>query len=68
MTSLKIADAGWVLRSSSGDDGSLPLQVFGLTLDSSVVEDMIRAVQSSENVQLSLGKSPVCHFSLVLPP
>lgn len=66
MTSLKIADAGWVLRSSSGDDGSLPLQAFGLTLDSGIVEDMIRAVQNSESVQLSLGKSPVCYFFLVL--
>lgn len=59
MTSLKIKDAGWALKPPA-DDASLPPQAFGLTLSSNVIEDMIRAAQNNQNIELSLGKSPVC--------
>lgn len=67
-TTLKIPDGGLVLAGSAGDDASLPPQTFSLTLDPQIVQDMIRAAKESEDIQLSLGKTPVSFFLFIVAP
>lgn len=59
MAALKIADAGLQLESSPSSRDALPLQAFGITLNDSMIEDMIRCVQGGQNVELTLGNTPV---------
>ncbi|KAJ2995053.1 hypothetical protein NUW58_g1379 [Xylaria curta] len=62
MAALKITDAGLQLESSPSSRDSLPMQAFGITLNDSMIEDMIRCVQSGQNVELTLGNNPSFHF------
>ncbi|KAH8157971.1 hypothetical protein CIB48_g10275 [Xylaria polymorpha] len=62
MAALKIADAGLQLESSPSSRDALPLQAFGITLNDSMIEDMIRCVQGGQNVELTLGNTPSLHF------
>ena len=56
---LSIPDSGLQLESSAKAAAALPLQAFALTLSDSVIEDMINCVQNGQDIQLSLGGSPV---------
>lgn len=56
---LNIPDSGLQLESSAKAAAALPLQAFALTLSDSVIEDMINCVQNGQDIQLSLGGSPV---------
>lgn len=64
MPALRIPDSGLLLEGSgSKSAASLPAQAFAITLSDNVIEDMIKCVQSGEDIQLSLGSSPVsCVF------
>ncbi|GAP84317.1 putative com1 regulatory protein [Rosellinia necatrix] len=62
MATLRIPDAGLLLESSPRSKDSLPLQAFGIVLDNSMIEDMIRSVQSGQHVELTLGNSPSFHY------
>ncbi|KAI0426883.1 hypothetical protein F5Y09DRAFT_333805 [Xylaria sp. FL1042] len=62
MSALKIPDAGLQLGSSPGSRDFLPMQAFGITLNNSMIEDMIKCVQSGQNVELTLGSSPSFHY------
>ncbi|KAI0452674.1 hypothetical protein F5B21DRAFT_326886 [Xylaria acuta] len=62
MAALKIADAGLQLESSPSSRDSLPLQAFGIMLNDSMIEDMIRCVQGGQNVELTLGNTPSFHY------
>lgn len=54
---LALPDGGLHLESSYSSD--LPLQAFGITLNDSVIEDMIKCFQNGERIELHLGNSPV---------
>jgi hypothetical protein len=61
MLSLAIPESGLafgVSRNGTSKPGSVP-DVFGLTLNDSVIEEMIRCVQNGKPIQLSLGEHPV---------
>ncbi|KAI0467111.1 hypothetical protein F4859DRAFT_495174 [Xylaria cf. heliscus] len=62
MAALKITDAGLQLESTPSSRDSLPLQAFGVVLNDSMIEDMIRCVQSGQNVELTLGNTPSFHY------
>lgn len=62
MTTLRIPDAGIALEGSGSSIAPLPAQAFAITLSDSVIEDMIKCVQSGEEIQLSLGNRPVSLF------
>ncbi|KAI0405800.1 hypothetical protein F4802DRAFT_135257 [Xylaria palmicola] len=62
MAALKIGDAGLQLESSPRSRDSLPMQAFGVMLNDSMIEDMIRCVQSGQNVELTLGNTPSLHY------
>ncbi|KAI1735814.1 hypothetical protein F4680DRAFT_433953 [Xylaria scruposa] len=62
MAALKITDAGLQLESSPSSRDSLPLQAFGIVLNDSMIEDMIRCVQGGQNVELTLGNTPSFHY------
>lgn len=66
MNTLKIPDGGLLLAGSPGEDSSLPAQAFTLTLDPKIIQDMVRAAKSNENLHLDLGKSPVSSFLVPL--
>jgi hypothetical protein len=67
MPSLKVPDAGLHLEGpNSNSASSLPAQAFAITLSDSVIEDMIKCVQSGEDIQLSLGSSPVSCYRIVV--
>lgn len=59
MASLRVPDTGLQLESSAGASPGIPAQAFALTLSDNVIEDMIKCVQNGEDIQLSLGSSPV---------
>ena len=60
MPSLKVPDSGLLLEGpGSKPSPSLPTQAFAITLSDNVIEDMIKCVQSGEDIELSLGSSPV---------
>jgi RNA polymerase II elongation factor ELL len=61
---VNIPDSGFALESSAKAMAGLPMQAFAITLSDSVIEDMIECVQNGQNIQLSLGNSPVSHFTL----
>lgn len=61
MNSLKVPENGLLLAGSgSGSESAIPQQAFQLTLNSSVIEAMIRSARNGEEMRLDLGKSPVC--------
>ncbi|KAI1179088.1 hypothetical protein F4777DRAFT_575438 [Nemania sp. FL0916] len=62
MAALKVTGAGLQLESSPAARDFLPLQAFGVTLDSSMIEDMIRSVQNGQDVELTLGSTPSFHY------
>ncbi|KAI0199780.1 hypothetical protein F4808DRAFT_431235 [Astrocystis sublimbata] len=62
MAALHIGNAGLQLESSPSSRDSLPLQAFGIVLNDSMIEDMIRCVQGGNNVELTLGNSPSLHY------
>ncbi|KAI0911121.1 hypothetical protein F4823DRAFT_561311 [Ustulina deusta] len=62
MSALIIPDAGLQLESSPSSRDFLPMQAFGITLNNSMIEDMIKCVQSGQNVELTLGGTPSLHY------
>ncbi len=66
MSALIIPDAGLQLESSPSSRDFLPMQAFGITLNNSMIEDMIKCVQSGQNVELTLGGTPVSPILLFL--
>lgn len=56
---LAIPENGLQLESSAKSSNFLPLQAFGLSLDDSVIEDMIKCVQNGDQIELALGNNPV---------
>ncbi|KAJ3551355.1 hypothetical protein NPX13_g11382 [Xylaria arbuscula] len=62
MSALVIPDAGLQLESSPSSRDFLPMQAFGLTLNNNMIEDMIKCVQSGQNVELTLGGTPTLHY------
>lgn len=48
-----------LLGSSADSMAELPQQAFALTLSDDVLEDMIESVRSGQEIQLSLGDTPV---------
>lgn len=62
MPSLVIPESGLSLQGSQGAGSKAvpkPQNVFGLTLNDAVMEEMIRCVQNGKGLQLSLGEQPV---------
>ncbi|KAI1127458.1 hypothetical protein F5Y10DRAFT_242805 [Nemania abortiva] len=62
MAALKVPDTGLQLESSPSSKNYLPLQVFGITLNDGMIEDMIRSVQGGQNLELTLGSAPSFHY------
>ncbi|KAI1801196.1 hypothetical protein F4811DRAFT_574360 [Daldinia bambusicola] len=62
MAALAIPDAGLLLESSPTSSDYLPLQAFGITLNDSVIEDMIKCVQGGQEIELTLGSNPSLTF------
>ncbi|KAI2638502.1 hypothetical protein GGS21DRAFT_508533 [Xylaria nigripes] len=62
MAALMVPDSGLQLESSPSSKNFLPMQAFGIILDDSMIEDMIRCVQSGQDVELTLGSSPSFHY------
>ncbi|KAI1309814.1 hypothetical protein F5Y03DRAFT_58439 [Xylaria venustula] len=62
MSSLKIPETGLQLESPPSSRDFLPMQAFGITLNDSMIEDMIKCVQSGQNVELTLGGAPSLHY------
>ncbi|KAI0392766.1 hypothetical protein F5Y17DRAFT_435001 [Xylariaceae sp. FL0594] len=62
MSILNIPDSGLELESSPNSREFLPAQVFGVTIYDDVIEDMIRCVQSGQEVDLTLGGTPTFIF------
>jgi hypothetical protein len=50
-----------VLSSSADNMSELPQQAFALTLSDNMIEDMIACVQKGQEIQLSLGDTPVSY-------
>jgi RNA polymerase II elongation factor ELL len=68
MPSLVIPESGMSLGSSletASKPGSAVLEVFGLTLSDSLIEEMIKCVQNDKPIQLSLGEQPVSFQTIV---
>ncbi|KAI1334379.1 hypothetical protein F5Y15DRAFT_291413 [Xylariaceae sp. FL0016] len=62
MSVLAVPDAGLQLDSSARSADFLPMQAFGITLDDSVIEDMIKCVQKGQDIELTLGNNPSFHY------
>ncbi|KAI1435560.1 hypothetical protein GGR50DRAFT_656371 [Xylaria sp. CBS 124048] len=62
MATLTVPDTGLQLESPPGSRDFLPMQAFGITLDDGMIEDMIRCVQSGQEVELTLGNNPLFHY------
>ncbi|KAI1091842.1 hypothetical protein F5B19DRAFT_457146 [Rostrohypoxylon terebratum] len=58
MSALTIPDTGLLLESSANPNDNLPLQAFGITLNDSIIEDMIKCVQGGQEIELTLGSTP----------
>ena len=56
---LTIPDAGFQLESSAHAAAFLPTQAFAITIDDSVIEDLISCVQNGSSITLALGNNPV---------
>ena len=54
-----IPESGLALESSARAMAGLPTQAFAITLSDSVIENMIQCVRGGQDIQLSLGSSPV---------
>jgi hypothetical protein len=59
MPILVVPNTGLQLDSSASPRDPLPMQAFGITLNDSMIEDMIKCVQSGHSVELTLGSTPV---------
>ena len=59
---LNIPEGGLDLESSAKAMAGLPTQAFAITLSDGMLEDMIECVQNGQNIQLSLGSSPVSNL------
>ncbi|KAI5918346.1 hypothetical protein F4810DRAFT_596108 [Camillea tinctor] len=62
MSTLTIPDAGLQLESSPKSRDFLPMQAFGITLNDSVIEDMIKCFQKGQEIELTLGNNPTFHY------
>lgn len=60
MNSLKVPDGGLLLAGSSDQDLGVPPQAFVVSLSDDVVEQMIRSARMGDDLELELGKRPVC--------
>ncbi|KAI0009422.1 hypothetical protein F4779DRAFT_370847 [Xylariaceae sp. FL0662B] len=58
MSALTIPDGGLLLESSAKGKSTLPMQAFGIALDDSTIEDMIKCVQKGQEIELTLGSNP----------
>ncbi|KAF9875897.1 hypothetical protein CkaCkLH20_06829 [Colletotrichum karsti] len=58
MPSIRVPDTGLILESSAASGNPVPPQAFTINLSDHVLEDLIKCVQSGEDLQLSLGSSP----------
>ncbi|KAI8258651.1 hypothetical protein K4K58_003194 [Colletotrichum sp. SAR11_239] len=58
MPSIRVPDTGLILESSAASGNPVPPQAFTINLSDNVLEDLIKCVQSGEDLQLSLGSSP----------
>jgi len=56
---LKVPESGLLLESSPKAMAGLPTQAFAVSLSNNMIEDMIQCIQSGQDIQLSLGGSPV---------
>jgi RNA polymerase II elongation factor ELL len=64
--SLKIPDHGLQLECSAKSSAGLPLQAFAISLSDGDLENMIACVQNGQDIQLSLGSTPVSpHWSIL---
>ncbi|KAK0384069.1 hypothetical protein NLU13_8158 [Sarocladium strictum] len=72
MNSLKVPDSGLRLQASGGDGLPIPPQAFFLTLEDNAIENMIRAVQSGQELSLKLGSEPTLKYGsnthIITPP
>lgn len=67
MPSIRVPDTGLILESSAASGNPVPPQAFTINLSDNVLEDLIKCVQSGEDLQLSLGSSPVSnHYCFAL--
>ncbi|KAI1324827.1 hypothetical protein F5Y16DRAFT_288864 [Xylariaceae sp. FL0255] len=58
MTFLEIPASGLQLDGPPSSRNILPMQAFGITLNDSMIEDMIRCVQKGQDVEIALGNKP----------
>lgn len=64
--SLNIPQVGVHLRSTGVDEEyDLPSQGFVLTLNDDIVEQLMRSHEREENIEIQLGKTPVCSMSAI---
>ncbi|ETS74785.1 hypothetical protein PFICI_13269 [Pestalotiopsis fici W106-1] len=61
MSPMTIPDGGLHLESSESSD-SLPMQAFGVTLNDSLIEDLINCVQKGTQIELFLGSNPTLQY------
>ncbi|KAH8682185.1 hypothetical protein BX600DRAFT_505796 [Xylariales sp. PMI_506] len=61
MSILGVPENGLLLECSESND-YLPAQAFGITLNDSVIEDMIRCVQNGQEIELFLGNNPTLQY------
>ncbi|KAF7541270.1 hypothetical protein G7054_g776 [Neopestalotiopsis clavispora] len=61
MSPMTVPDGGLHLESSEPSD-SLPMQAFGVTLNDSLIEDLINCVQKGSQIELFLGSTPTLHY------
>ncbi|KAI0014712.1 hypothetical protein F4780DRAFT_767179 [Xylariomycetidae sp. FL0641] len=62
MSVLSIPEAGLQLEGSASSSDFLPMQAFGITLNDSVIEDMIKCVQKGQEIDLTLGSNPTFQY------
>ncbi|KAJ0386349.1 hypothetical protein COL922a_004525 [Colletotrichum nupharicola] len=67
MPSIRVPDTGLILESSAASGNPVPPQAFTINLSDNVLEDLIKCVQSGEDLQLSLGSSPPTSLWKKLP-
>lgn len=58
MATFRIPDTGILLDCNPRTMDTLPQQSFAITLNDSVIEDMIKCVQDGQEIELALGNNP----------
>ena len=66
---LRVPKTGLQLESPPDDvDDDLPTQAFVLTLDDSIIEEMLACIERDEDITLSVGSNPVGSPSVFVSP